>query len=934
MKKFILLLLLMSTTLLLNAQKPALDYKAYDTWKRLEKEQISCNGEIISYELTVLKGNPILHFYYPKNQKHDSIVRGNNALLASDESFVAWKLSPDYDSIRKLELDKVEQKKWPKDSLFIYHLAQDTLFKFAKLKQVQQAEDAPVLAFLQDFTANKVEKVEPKKIEKFLFWKKPAPSPKVNPYKTEGKRLIVYTSGQKNLPFLDSITQFALSPDGTKIAVVKQRKVKLDSMQVRIYQTANLQLLKEFEAQPLVSDLTWSPNNQMLTFLYSTDTSKTKNLKLLLFNIPQLKTTNFGDSTDFVQTPQGTYQAIASGRKPTFSDDSQLLYFAVSPREKDVKDTLLEREKVNLDIWHYLDLELQPQQLLQKEQELKRGLLYVYHYNLDRLVQLENDTLRVTLDKQTTAPYLLARNADPYRIEAQWKAPSKSDYYRIDLKTAQTTLLGKGLSHSGELAANGRYFSYFVSEGQKWMLLDIEKQQHACMNCKFKDIVWQEDLNGQPMEAGPVGFVGFSKDAKEVYLQSEFDIWRYDIAEQTIQSISDGRATLEKIELRFERNHRDSAFVDLQDGYLIGLRKSNKKESLYYYSNNSLKMAFEIPYRIMSFQKAKLQAQTLIRIMNVSTYPDLWLLPADHNYDSAKRLSWANPQQSSYNWASVETVKWKAYDGQLLEGLLYKPENFDATKKYPLLFYYYELNSDNLHNYQAPKPSASIINPTEYASGGYLVFVPDIRYQPGKPAQGAYNSIMSAADYLIKNFPVDEKRMGLQGQSWGGYQSAMLITMTTRFAAAMAGAPVSNMFSAYGGMRWGSGLNRQFQYESTQSRIGATIWEKPDLYVENSPLFHLPKVQTPLLIMANDRDGAVPWYQGIELYNGMRRLGKPCWLLNYNGDDHNLTKLANKYDLSIRMRQFFDHYLMDAPAPQWMTTGRPATLKDKTLLYE
>jgi dipeptidyl aminopeptidase/acylaminoacyl peptidase len=270
----------------------------------------------------------------------------------------------------------------------------------------------------------------------------------------------------------------------------------------------------------------------------------------------------------------------------------------------------------------------------------------------------------------------------------------------------------------------------------------------------------------------------------------------------------------------------------------------------------------------------------------------------------------------------------------MLEGLLYKPENYDPSQKYPLLFYYYELNSDNLHNYQAPKPSASIINPTEYASGGYLVFVPDIRYQAGKPAQGAYNSIMSAADYLIKNYPIDDKRMGLQGQSWGGYQSAMLITMTTRFAAAMAGAPVSNMFSAYGGIRWGSGLNRQFQYESTQSRIGATIWEKPDLYVENSPLFHLPKVQTPLLIMANDKDGAVPWYQGIELYNGLRRLNKPCWMLNYNDDDHNLTKLANKYDLSIRMRQFFDHYLMAAPAPTWMTNGIPATSKGKVLGYE
>ncbi|MFM8962710.1 MAG: alpha/beta hydrolase family protein, partial [Sphingomonadales bacterium] len=680
--------------------------------------------------------------------------------------------------------------------------------------------------------------------------------------------------------------------------------------------------------------LTWSPNNQQLVFLYSSDTAKVKNLQLTLFDLVLLKTTNFGDSTDFDLSSDGRYQALASGRKPTFSDDSQLLYFATVPREKVLKDTLLEREKVNLDIWHYQDLEIQPQQLLKKDQDLKRGTLHVYHLQTERLVALENDTLRVNVDKQMKAPFLIARNPDPYLIEAQWKAPSKSDYYRIDLQSGKTVLLGKGWSTASELSADGRYFAYYLAEGQKWMLLDIEKQQHTCMNCSRKDIDWQEDLNGQPMEAGPVGYLGFTKNAKEVCFQSQFDIWRYDIATKSLKSLTNERATLEQIELRFERNHRDSAFLDLQDGYFIGLRKANKNEIFYLYGSNGMNLIFEIPKRIAGVQKAKNANTFTLRQMNVGTYPDLWLLPADHNYDNAQRLSVANPQQSNYNWATVETVKWKAYDGQQLEGLLYKPENYDPNKKYPLLFYYYELNSDNLHNYQAPKPSASIINPTEYASGGYLVFIPDIRYKPGKPAQGAYNSIMSAADYLIKNFPVDEKRMGLQGQSWGGYQSAMLITMTPRFAAAMAGAPVSNMFSAYGGIRWGSGLNRQFQYESTQSRIGATIWGKPELYIENSPLFHLPKVQTPLLIMANDKDGAVPWYQGIELYNGLRRLGKPCWMLNYNEDDHNLTKLANKYDLSIRMRQFFDHYLMDAPAPKWMTEGRPATLKDKTLLYE
>ena len=190
-------------------------------------------------------------------------------------------------------------------------------------------------------------------------------------------------------------------------------------------------------------------------------------------------------------------------------------------------------------------------------------------------------------------------------------------------------------------------------------------------------------------------------------------------------------------------------------------------------------------------------------------------------------------------------------------------------------------------------------------------------------------------DYEMNEDPnIDSKRMGLQGQSWGGYQTAQMITMTNRYAAAMAGAPVSNMISAYGGIRWESGLNRQFQYEKQQSRIGATLWEAPELYIENSPIFNLPKVKTPLLIMSNDEDGAVPWYQGIELFTGLKRLGKPCWMLNYNGDKHNLMKNANRIDLSIRMRQFFDHYLQGAPAPKWLTDGIPATVKGEEMRYE
>ncbi|MDX1938479.1 MAG: prolyl oligopeptidase family serine peptidase, partial [Flavihumibacter sp.] len=290
-------------------------------------------------------------------------------------------------------------------------------------------------------------------------------------------------------------------------------------------------------------------------------------------------------------------------------------------------------------------------------------------------------------------------------------------------------------------------------------------------------------------------------------------------------------------------------------------------------------------------------------------------------------LSQLNPQQNNYNWFTVELHKWKMLDGKESEGLLYKPENFDPNKKYPIIFYFYERDADTRYSYRAPAPSASTINIPWFTSNGYLVFDPNIYYKTAQPGDDAYNSVVSAARHLAKMPFVDSTKMAIQGQSWGGYQVAYLVTKTKLFAAAGAGAPVANMTSAYGGIRWGTGISRQFQYEKSQSRIGATLWEKPEAYIKNSPLFKADKVTTPLLIMHNDKDGAVPWYQGIEYFTALRRLNKKVWLLQYNDEDHNLVERRNRKDLSIRLGQFFDHYLKGAAAPRWMTEGVPAALK-------
>ncbi|MBC7125291.1 MAG: S9 family peptidase, partial [Bacteroidales bacterium] len=334
-------------------------------------------------------------------------------------------------------------------------------------------------------------------------------------------------------------------------------------------------------------------------------------------------------------------------------------------------------------------------------------------------------------------------------------------------------------------------------------------------------------------------------------------------------------------------------------------------------------------YRYLS--KAKNSNALIWQRESFNEYRDLWI--GSMNFLAQTKISNANPELNNFRLGTVKLYKWIDFNRDSVEGLLYLPDDFDPNRKYPMMVYFYQTHTENLFNFYDPKPSRSVISPSMFVSNGYIVFMPNIKYQIGYPGRSAYDAVISGTMSLIKEGFVDKDRIGVQGQSWGGYQVAYLITQTNLFKAASAGAPVSNMTSAYGGIRWESGMARMFQYEHTQSRIGGTLWDKPLHFIENSPLFYAPRVNTPLLIRHDDADGAVPWYQGIELFLALRRLGKPVWLINYNNDYHNLTRYPNRVDWSIRMQQFFDYYLKDAPMPMWMN-GLPQTQKGKTMGYD
>ena len=448
--------------------------------------------------------------------------------------------------------------------------------------------------------------------------------------------------------------------------------------------------------------------------------------------------------------------------------------------------------------------------------------------------------------------------------------------------------------------------------------------RRADLTGALQSVRFDDEQFDSPDEPTPYGLAGWTKDDARVLVHDRYDVWEMDpTGAAPPRNITAGAGRLKGITYRVVNLDPDERAFDANAPLTLRAFDNSTKASGYARARAGTSLSPESlvmgPKNFGALQKARRAEQFLLTQQTYREFPDLWTGSA---IASVARISDANPQEREYSRGDVELVTWLNDDGIPLQGMLFKPDGFDPAKKYPLIAYYYERLSDGLHNYVAPS-GRNTINPMVYTALGYLVFFPDIVYTNGFPGPSAAKAILPGVQSLIARGFVDPKRLGIAGQSWGGYQSAYLLTVTNMFAAAVPNATVVNMTSAYGGVRWGPGILRQFQYEHTQSRIGGSLWEFPERYIENSPLFKLDRVTTPVLFMANDADDAVPWYQGIEFYSAMRRLRKEAYFVVYNGDVHNPTKRANQKDIDKKMQEFFGNKLLGRPAPEWMVRGIP-----------
>lgn len=924
---FFLLLFVAGTTL---AQKKPLDHSVYDGWQSISTSAISKNGQFIYYIISPQEGDAELVVTTPQNQPLGRIHRAANPSFSPDGKFLIAQIKPFFKDTREAKIKKKKPDEMPKDSLAIMALGTADVYKIPAVKSYKTPEESGnYIAYISeqnpvrpDTTAadtSKAGKPERKKAQSVLHIR----------HLTDGEETTI-----------ERVETYYFSKDGHVLVYVRTAAEK-DSIGtdagLYYYDLATKTSRHISRGKGVYKNIAFDESASQLAFV--ADKSPEKSLQKT-FNLYYY--TSDQDTAVIIAHRQTAgmpqHWSVSGEGNVRFSKNGAKLFFGVAPIPAVKDTTLVEFEHAKVDIWHWKDDYLQSQQLANLRREQNRSYLAVTYPKQGRkIIPLADEQLPDTrLTEDADNEFALATTDVGRRIETQWQTGSFQDIYAVSTVDGSRKKIAENVRGSISLSPQGTYAVWFNRTDGNWYSHDIQRGHTVQLNTDVPVSFADED-NDVPDEPNGYGIAGWDEDDKEVFIYDKYDIWAFRPDGTERRLVTNGAGRSNQITFRYQdlTDGRPSMFrrggaavIDVKKPWILSAFSHVTKENGWYTTdgrNNRDPKAIVIgPYRYGQIKSAEDTDLYVYTKENYVSPPDLY---TSTDLIRETKLSSINPQQQQYNWGTAELVKWTTPKGYAAEGILYKPEDFDPSKKYPVIAYFYERLSNGLYSYIPPSPTPSRLNISFFVSNGYLVFAPDIRYEIGYPGQSAEEYVNSGMEALKAQPWVDGEHLAVQGQSWGGYQVAHLITRTDMYAAAWAGAPVVNMTSAYGGIRWDSGMNRQFQYERTQSRIGATLWENPQLYIENSPLFHLPNVMTPVVIMSNDEDGAVPWYQGIEMFTALRRLQKPVWMLNYNGEAHNLVQRQNRKDIQRRQLEFFDHFLKGKPAAPWIEKGVPAVLK-------
>ena len=915
--------ILVITTSYAQNNKKELTFDDILKWNRITEKIISNDGNIVVYKSEPWKGDAVLKISTKSGSEIASVNCGTNAQITSDSKYVVFKIEPKQDEIRQLKLKKTKKDDLPLNKLGIFSVDTKQLDTISNL--ISNKTPLKWNSWIAYQTKTEVEKDTTENADN----KESKDESDKNGYVLNIRNLD--EGSVISFPF---VTDYVFAKDKQAIAFVSTGDDEKFEAGVYFYDLNTKETAEILKGKNEYKQLSISNTAEMIAFLADTNENKNKNYSLYLWR-------NQGAIYKLVDKSNQSIPEnweISENGKITFSEKTQRIFFGISPKRIEKDTTKLDEEILELDIWHWNEARLYSEQLNTLKKDLKKSYLAVYHLNKNKLVQLEQQYFDdISLINDGDKDKLIARSNFPYAVQRMWEGyPEHNDFYLIDIYTGEAKLIKKDVRAYPSVSPEGKYVYWYNAIDTSWNTYNINTGKEYQVT-KPSVVQCADELNDVPNPADDYGLGAWLKNDAALLVYDRYDIWKIDPENKNIpiNLTGNGRSTKTSYRLIDFENKIQSTLNESKIGldptktyYIDAHNEISRNDGIYTISlkkNQNPKQIIEGAYKLNAFIKAKDSNVIIYTQETFQQFPNIQL--TENSFKNTVQISNVNPQQDNFLWGTKELYTWTSLDGQKLEGLLIKPANFDPNKKYPMIVNFYEKASQRLFDHQVPEAHRSTVDYHYYSSQGYIIFNPDVYYKTGYPGEDAFNCVMPGVTQLISEGFVDEKSIAAQGHSWGGYQVAYLATRTNLFAAIESGAPVVNMFSAYGGIRLWTGRNRSFQYEHTQSRIGKSIWESPLRYIENSPLFTVDKIQTPMLIMHNEDDGAVPFSQGVEFFIALRRLKKQAWLLNYNEADHWPTKVRDKYDFQVRLAQFFDHYLKGKPMPVWMKEGIPAVNK-------
>jgi dienelactone hydrolase len=789
--------------------------------------------------------------------------------------------------------------------------------------------------------------------------------------RAEGTDLLLYNLASGEAVNVGNVAEFGFDDTGDWLAYTIDARDQIgNGIQLRNMHTDVVRAIDSDHA--LYRHLAWADSVDALAVLRGRvdSTARDTVYSVVTFTsvaAPTIKKNVF-DASQHAEFPKD--MAIAVDRAPRLAEDLSAVYFGVHESKKAAllagrgssvvqagapgmggtnnqpRVNEAQEENPSLILWNVKDPRLQSQQIVQEAQDRTFNFLSEYRLADNKFVQLADDSLRTV----AVAPhdhFAFGTDTREYDQTAAYTGRVYEDDYTVDLRTGKRELVLKRHRPAVRTPSpNGKEELYWGDDGNYWVIdLATGAKRNITKSTGVNFSNTDDDHNYLVPPARPP--FGWTKDGASVLLSDGWDVWkipttgtgsavnvtvngkRDQIRYNRVYSFDRGGPAAGGRGGRGGRGGGASVGIDLTQPLYVGTYGEWTKKAGLWRVDPGTPGAKSLVWddAAFDFQKARDADVYVYTKQSSREFPNYFVANAD--FKGGRQLTDADPQQKDFAWTSgVRLVNYTSSKGDKLQGALYLPANYEPGKKYPLLVTIYEKRSNLANTFVSPNET-STPNRSMYTSRGYAVLDPDIVYKVNDPGMSAVWCVIPAVKAAIATGMIDSANVGLWGHSWGGYQTAFLVTQTNIFKAAIAGAPLTNMVSMYASVYWNTGSSDASIFEDSQGRFKGNFIENYDAYIRNSPVFHADKVKTPLIILADDKDGAVDFNQGITYYNTLAQMKKNVILLEYVGENHGLARPINQKDYAMRQKDWFDHYLKGTPPQDWMTKGIPRIKMDE-----